>query len=268
MSFRKLLLAGATLVASAAAVTPANASIIDRPHFKVLGVVIVWAAEDATGATAMATDFIIDNDAGSADTDLIGGTDVDGRTLVTGELTATPDASSTAGLGSVLSIEESDGTVLATADTDNATNFSPFDVTDASLTSDGLEYESSFYIASNTVFNIVAEATEVEQSGDFELSDIGYDLGVTVSGTDGTLTFGGNAQDPNGTFPAVANLAAMGPNTSVFEGVDRTAATAGSIVDQSVRFDATYTLGSGGAYDLSQGAGEIKAEVVYTVFVP
>lgn len=267
MSFRKLLLAGATLVASAAAITPANASIIDRPHFKVLGVVIVWAAEESTGTAAMATDFIIDNDSGSADTDLIGGTDVDGRTVLTGTLNATADSSSTAGLGSVLRIEDTTS-VIQNVDTDAAGTFAAFDVTDASLTSDGLEYESSFYIASNTVFNIVAEATQVEQSGDFELSDIGYNLDVTATGTDGALTFGGNAQNPNGTFPTVANLAAMGPNTSVFEGTLRTAATPGSIVGQSVRFDATYTLGSGGAYDLSQGAGEIKADVVYTVFVP
>ncbi|MEL6859593.1 MAG: hypothetical protein AAFO74_14490, partial [Pseudomonadota bacterium] len=110
MSYRKLLMAGAALAASTLSVSaPANASIIDRPHFKVLGVVIVWAADDATGTTPIATDFIIDDTAGSGDTDLIGGTDRDGRTVVTGSLTATEDAASTTALGAVLDIDNTSG---------------------------------------------------------------------------------------------------------------------------------------------------------------
>ena len=268
MSFRKLLLAGATLAMSTAAVAPAHASIVDRPHFKVLGVVIVWASDNTVaGGAPIATDFIIDDDAASDDTDLIGGTNVDGRTVVTGSLTPTSDSSTSVGLGTVLDISNTGGSI-ATIDTETPAGFSSFNVTDATLTGDAMTYRSSFYVASNTAFNINGEASVENQSGDFGLGDIGYDLDVTVGGTDGTLTFGDNAQNPNGTFPTVANLAAMGPNTSVFEGTLRTAATPGSIVGQSVRFDATYTLGSGGAYDLSQGAGEIKADVVYTVFVP
>ena len=54
----------------------------------------------------------------------------------------------------------------------------------------------------------------------------------------------------------------------IFVGTQRTAETPGSIADQSVRFDATYTLGGSAGYDLSQGAGEVEADVVYTVFVP
>ncbi|MEM9841713.1 MAG: hypothetical protein AAF767_03650, partial [Pseudomonadota bacterium] len=78
MSFRKPLLAGVALAMGAATlVAPAQASIIDRPHFKVLGVVIVWAADDANGNTPIATDFIINDTTGAGDTDLIGGTTVD-----------------------------------------------------------------------------------------------------------------------------------------------------------------------------------------------
>lgn len=267
MSLRKLLLAGVTLVASAAAVAPANASIIDRPHFKVLGVVIVWAADDSTGGTPIATDFIIDDTSGAGDTDLIGGTAVDGRTVVTGELTATADAASTAGLGSILDIDNTTGTI-ATVNTDTAAGFSAFDVTDATLTSEDLTYESSFYVASNTAFSIDGVATETAQEGDFEMTDIGYSMDVTLGGTDGTLTFGGSARDPAGTFGTFADLSEVDGSTPIFVGTDRTADSAGSIVAQSVRFDATYTLGTGGAYDLSQGAGEIQADVVYTVFVP
>jgi hypothetical protein len=267
MSFRKLLLAGAALVASTAAVAPANASVVDRPHFKVLGVVIVWAADDATGGTPIATDFVIDDTTGAGDTDLIGGTDVDGRTVVTGSLTATADAASTAGLGSVLDINDAGGTV-ASINTDSPSGFSAFDVSTATLTGAATTYESSFYVASNTAFNIDGVATQTEQSGDFAMTDIGYDMDVTVTGTDGPLTFGGNAQDPDGTFGSFTDLSEVDGSTPIFEGGRRTAATAGSIVGQSVRFDATYTLGAGTAYDLSQGAGEIKADVVYTVYVP
>ena len=267
MSFRKLLLAGAALVASTAAVAPANASIVDRPHFKVLGVVIVWAAEEGTGNTPIATDFIINDQVGGGDTDLIGGTSVDGRTVVTGSLTPTADSSSTTAIGDVLTI--SDGSTTIGTITPTTTTFNSFDVTNADLSAGPMEYNSSFYVASNTAFSINGSASTTTTSGDFELADIGYSLGVTVNGTDDGLSFGSNAQDPNGTFPTFANLAALSPTpVPVFNGNRRTAASTGSIVDQSVRFDATYTLGAGGVYDLSQGAGEIEAAVVYTVFVP
>lgn len=275
MSFRKLLLAGTTLIASAAVATPANASIIDRPHFKVLGVVIVWAADETSGGTPIATDFVIDSDdGGNNDADLIGGTAIDGRTVVTGTLDATADASSTAGLGSILNIEDSGGATLATANTDTAATFSAFDVTDATLTSDDLTYESSFFVASNTPFAIDAEATNIVAEGDFDPTQVTYSLDLTVSGTDGTapndITFGGNAQDPGSAtgFNAPTTLAGLATPSQVFLGSDRTAANPGSIVSQSVRFDATYELGGGAAYDLSQGAGEVKADVVYTVYVP
>ncbi len=266
MSFRKLLLAGAALAASTAAVAPANASIVDRPHFKVLGVVIVWAAEEGTGNTPIATDFIINDQVGSGDTDLIGGTNIDGRTVVTGSLTPTADSSSTTAIGDVLTIQ--DGSTTIGTITPTTTTFNSFDVTNADLSAGPMEYNSSFYVASNTAFSINGAASTTTASGDFELADIGYSLDVTVTDTDDGLTFGTNAQDPNGTFPTFANLAALSTPAPVFNGNRRTAASTGSIVDQSVRFDATYTLGAGGVYDLSQGAGEIEAAVVYTVYVP
>ena len=268
MSFRKILLAGAALAASTAAVAPANASIIDRPHFKVLGVVIVWAADDSDGSIPIATDFVIDDDATgtAADTDLIAAT---GRTLVTGELTATADGVTANALGTVLDLN--DGTTdFETIDTDSPSAFNAFDVTGVSLTGDALEYNSSFFVASNTLFNIEAVATEETATGDFDLTDIGFSMDVDESGTvaDSGIAYGSAAQDPQGTFPAITNLNALTTAGNVYEGGRRTAASNGSIVAQSVRFDATYTLGSGAAYDLSQGAGEVEAEVTYTVYVP
>ncbi|MEM7328324.1 MAG: hypothetical protein AAF437_06250 [Pseudomonadota bacterium] len=265
MSYRKLLLAGAALAASTLAVSaPANASIIDRPHFKVLGVVIVWAADESNGNTPIATDFVIDDTVGAGDSDLIL---QDGRTVLTGTLTATADAASTAGIGSVLDISNGGGTI-ATVDTDSPSNFSAFDVTGASLTAGPLTYESSFYVASNTAFAIDGVATQTLQSGDFDIADIGYSMDVTVSGNDAGLAFGANAQNPLGAFTPFSHLGQVDGTNPVFVGALRTAASAGSIVGQSVRFDATYSLGAGGAYDLSLGAGEIQADVVYTVFVP
>ena len=239
MSFRKLLLAGATLAMSTTAIAPAHASIVDRPHFKVLGVVIVWASDNTVaGGAPIATDIIINDDAASADTDMIGGTAVDGSTT------------------------------FETINTESPSGFSAFNVDGASLSGQALTYNSSFYVASNTAFSINGQASVENQSGDFDLDTIGYDLDVMVNGTDGSITFGGSAQNPNGTFPAIADLSELNTATPVFQGDRRTAAATGAIVDQSVRFDATYTLGAGGAYDLSQGAGEIEAAVVYTVFVP
>ena len=264
MSYRKLLLAGATLAASTLAATaPANASIIDRPHFKVLGVVIVWAADDSNGNTPIATDFVINDTSGSGDTDLIV---QDGRTVLTGTLTATADSASTAGLGSVLTLDES-GTDFEPINTDSPSSFAAFDVENVSLTGDALTYESSFYVASNTAFAIDGVATQTAQSGNFTMASIGYDMDVTVSGNDG-IAFGANAQNPLGGFTSFSNLGQVDGTNPVFVGGQRTAASVGTIASQSVRFDATYTLGAGGVYDLSQGAGEIQADVVYTVYVP
>lgn len=275
MSFRKLLLAGAALAASTAAVaTPANASIIDRPHFKVLGVVIVWAADETNGNTPIATDFVIDDSVGgvaASDTDLIGGAAVDGRTVVTGSLTPTKDGSSTAALGDILTIDDDGNSangVTQSVDTATPTSFGAFDVSGETLGGD-LTHNSSFFVASNTVFNINGAATAVTESGDFDISQVSFDMDVTVSGTaasDG-IDFGSAAQNPGGTFIGATTLDTLTGATPVYQGNQRTAASAGSITAQSVRFDATYELGTSG-YDLSMGAGEVEAEVVYTVYVP
>lgn len=269
MSFRKLLLAGAALAASTAAVSaPANASIIDRPHFKVLGVVIVWAANDADGSVPIATDFVIGD---ASDTDLIS---QDGRTVVTGSLTPTADAASVASSGfdrmllNGTELGDGDGEISA-ADQD-VNNFAPFSVAGATITGDALTYDSSFYVASNTAFGINAEIQSSSVSGDFDLSDVGYAFTSTQSGNDG-LAFGANARDvgASGTFSAPATLDAFaaGPN-QIFESTERTADSAGNLASQSVRFDAEYTLGAATGYDLSQGAGSVEAQLAYTVYVP
>lgn len=260
MSFRKTLLAGAVMAASTIAISlPASASVVDRPHFKVLGLVIVWSGDGSGGA--IANDFVIGS------TDLIGGAAQDGTTVVTGSLDLTSDASVAAGTaGDVLDLTVGAASPISIDET--TTSLTAFDPTNATVTGEALSYESSFYVASNTAFNINAVATETTQSGDFEMDDVAYDLDVTPSGTDDGLAFGGSAQDPQGTFNPVTDFSALDGSTDVYEGGRRTAASSGSIVAQSVRFDATYSLNNETAYDLSQGAGELEAEVVYTVYVP
>jgi len=266
MSFRKLLLASAALATSAVMTAPANASIIDRPHFKVLGVVIVWGANDADGSTPIATDFVIGD---AADTDLIAAT---GRTVVTGTLDATEDAAGVAAAG--YSALDLDGSEIGDGDGDLDLDdtFAAFDVTTATIDGDAFEYESSFYVASNTAFGITAELTDSTVDGDFDLADVSYDFDMTPNGTDGALTFGGNAFDslaPTVTNPhtTLDDMDTAGAAT-VYESSVRTAESAGNIVSQSVRFDATYSLGSAAGYDLSQGAGSVEAEVTYTAYVP
>ncbi|MEO9971790.1 MAG: hypothetical protein ABJG15_18480 [Hyphomonadaceae bacterium] len=262
MNFRKLMLAGGAIAALIGA--PAQASIVDNPQFRVLGMVIVWGG-NAPGTAGLVSDFIIDDVSGAGDTDLIAG---DVNTVVTGSLTAT--TGSFAGATSIVdganTLQTSSGVL------DASTTFNAFDLTDSTdIQVGGLTETSSFYIASNTNFNIDAVATAVTEDG-FTLADIGYNLEVTLTGDDG-VPFGADAQFPGGSATggvetSINTLADMDGTDPVFIGTQRTAATPGSIADQSVRFDATYSLGGSTGYDLSQGAGEVEANVVYTVFVP
>ncbi|MEL6474145.1 MAG: hypothetical protein AAFQ21_08665 [Pseudomonadota bacterium] len=267
MNLKKLLMASAAVATAFAAGAPAQAKIVDNPHFKVLGIVIVWGGD--SGGNAVVGDFIIDDDTSgaAADTDLIAG---DVNAVVTGALTPLADSE-----GSAFS---KDGTPSVFLDGDDGI----LDATDTltALTVDDTiigtqpEYTSHFFVASNTAFNIDAETTATTEDG-FTLADIGYELDVTVSGTQDTQAFGGAAQTPadaNSFDSAPADLEGMevggaGAQT-VFAGAARTASSAGTIAAQSVRFDATYTLGTDTVYGLHSGAGEVEATVEYTVYVP
>ncbi|MEL7231057.1 MAG: hypothetical protein AAGJ85_00930 [Pseudomonadota bacterium] len=141
------------------------------------------------------------------------------------------------------------------------------------------EARSSFYVASNTAFNIDAQAIRVVGRDDWVLGKIYWDMEVAQSGTDG-IAFGADAQlphtgGPTGSVGSVASLLDMMTPQTVFEGNQRTAASRGTLVDQSVRFDITYVLGSWQGYglhtrhtNLAEGVYEVEAEVIYTVWVP
>ncbi len=259
----------------------AGAAVNDRAFFKVSGIVIVWGA-DSAGTVPLVSDFVIDTGNGataasSGDTDLIGG---DVHTVLTGSLAPTEDAFTGGSMpfvitntssGSVVTDSNGDGRLTA-ADSFSALGLE--NLTDARV--DTTKQYTSFYVASNTPFAIDAQVFPPGTLLDFILLVITrVELSVTPSGTDAGLTFGGQAQAPHSGggqsgFAGSTRLWDLRTPRNVFTGNQRTAAGPGSIVDQSVRFDAEYTIQGSSltGYDLSLGTFDFQVEVVYTVFVP
>ena len=62
-------------------------------------------------------------------------------------------------------------------------------------------------------------------------------------------------------------LSTLTGGRDIFRGNRRTAATAGTIADQSVRFDLDYRWNTGNI-DLSDGTFDVEAEVIYTLYIP
>lgn len=291
MSLKKLALAGG--VASALMAGTAYASVIDRPFFQVLGVVVVWGA-DSAGNAPVVSDFVLLTPAsGTAGADLISG---DVTAVVTGSLTPI-SATGVGGAGSdvsgVTAVPAGGGVYAddnANGVLDAGDSLTAFGI-DAATDVDGLigpaSHESSFYVASNAAFDIYAESTGLGGSGELfaatNYEDIKLAMSIDVTGNvvDGdatSLEFGSAAQNPTGGDPldgfvtSVDDLSDInGAASQVFQGGQRTAASVGSLSEQSVRFNSVYTLDSGagvGGYDLSQGAGTVFADVTYTIFVP
>lgn len=259
-----------------------HAELVDRPHFEREGVVIVWAA-DATGAVPMVSDFILDTGngtsaAGSGDIDLIAS---DAYAVVTGTLVSTQDgvASATGGMPFLLTNTDS-GTIDTDTNGDGVvsgadafTSFGIQSLSDARV--DAVRQSSSFYVASNVPFAIDAQAFTPSTFTEFILLVITrMQLSVTQSGDDG-LAFGTSAQLPHsggaaaGVAPSL-RLWDLRNAQNVFTGNQRTAAGPGSLADQSVRFDAEYSIAAANlnGYDLSLGTFDFQVEVVYTVYVP
>ena len=306
MSLRKLAIAGTALTAMMA--STAYASIIDRPFFQVLGVVVVWGADgfdDESGTQApIVSDFIVGLGAPGG-TDLIDG---EVHTVLTGSLTpisadgsefdATTFDPITGALTGGDFTEDGDGVLNAG---DSLSAFAIDENTDV----EGIgstTHNSSFFVASNTTFNIQAYhnaaivtggLTGVDSAGDpvtLSADNITWDMSINTNddGSDNGIRFGEDdtgalvSQDPTGTaagvdtsFTTVGSLSADESNQStVFTGGQRTAAAVGSLVEQSVRFDLSYELDTdlstpdNQGFDLSTGVGTISSDVTYTVFVP
>jgi hypothetical protein len=295
MSLKKLALVGG-MTASLMAGT-AYASVIDRPFFQVLGVVVVWGADgNAAGSNApVVSDFVLLTEgSGNAGADLIGGTAQDTFTVLTGSLSPIEGGSAASGTvidpvtgrttGAAGVTEGASGSAGVLDATDSLAAFGIDNSTDVN----GLvnQHTSSFYVASNAAFDIYAKAENLVGTGDFDTTvaspTVGYDdisLSMAVvagtATTDGTITFGANSQNPGDFVNGVETAAGEGLDSmtganglKVFDGTQRTAASVGSLAQQSVRFDNTYTFGDGTGYDLSLGAGSLTADVTYTIFVP
>ncbi len=244
---------------------------IDRPHFNIDGIAIVWAADNAN-ATPIVSDFILENS--GANTDLISS---DVHTVITGTLDAAEQAFPD-GTGATLRIQNIPGSGnQTTRQGDRFTSASdvlnPFALngnTDVrTIRSDIL---SSFYVATNKAFNIDVIASAADPA---DLNLIRLRMRMTQSGNDAGLSFGSAAQIPHTgntnrsgvQWGGYRRLSTLTAGRDTFRGNRRTAATPGSIADQSVRFDLDYRWNTGNI-DLSDGTFDVAADVVYTVYIP
>lgn len=265
---------------AAAMGAPANGAVNDDAHFNVMGLVIVWAADAASGAP-VASDFIVDTGTGgtaatSGDVDLIAS---DVHTVVTGSLIATQDSMGTGGIPFII-----ENTTAGTLNTDTTGDglitdddaFSPFGLqvgSDARV--DATRTYTSFYVASNTPFAIDAQAVPPTTFTQFILLlRTNMLMSVTRTGDDG-IAFGSAAQFPHsagasGGFAGSQTLFSLLGAQRIFTGNQRTAVARGTIADHSVRFDVEYSIGAGtlSGYDLSFGTFDFEVDMIYTVYAP
>lgn len=257
----------------------ARADVTDRPGFRIEGVVVVWAA-DSSGAAPIVSDFIIDTGAGnsalsSGDTDLILG---NVAPVVTGELTRF-DRTISDGQGAPLRVQRVVGGGFTTdfdgnGVMDAADTFSPFQLRgNSDINTRRMEIFSSFYVASNVAFAIDGVAAPLGNTTPDQMNRMrAYLDRVTRTGDDG-LAFGGQAQFPHtggetgGRRMNGRRLSQFTTPRPVFRGNQRTAASRGTLAEQSVRFDMRYRYNSGNV-DLADGVFDAEAEIVYTVFIP
>lgn len=302
MAIRRLLTTSLFFAGALAAANAAYADVIDRPFFQSQGLVVVWGDTQFVqfpGFAPIVSDFVLLNPAnsGAAGDDLI---DADVFVVRTGSLDPISNQNTSADRGNnpnPISGQTSGGVY---ADNGNFFTSGLLSATD-SLTAFGIDaasdttgsiapvHRTSFFVASNTAFDIFAEATNVVATGGFAASgfngsNINFAMDLNLGGSDtlqfsnALLPYGSNAQDPSvggsGIVSAVDDLGDMATEVKVFDGGQRTAAALGTLTEQSVRFDNVYTLDMDASvpgvqpYDLSSGTGIISADVTFTVFVP
>lgn len=270
----------------------AHAEVIDRPFFKADAIVIVFGASDFEedgGEAPVVFDFnLLDTASGTAATDIIS---ADGRSINYNTSRYNPIHS---GTNSGWEFQVNDATFGGefnstaphqTLDANDSYNaFGLDDDTDIDLLGGGAR-AARFYVTSNTAFDLFAQATNLQASGDFsslDYSNIRYRLRYQVTGGGGVNRWGQAAQDPSvggagvvlGQQPGplrTLNDLAGGP-VKVFDGGRKTARARGSIMQQAVGFQSRYNLRGAGTngnnYDFSQGIGSLAADVTYTVYTP
>lgn len=285
-----------------AAATSAKADIVDRPFFQSQGLVVVWGDTQFIqfpGFAPIVSDFVLLNPAssGTAGDDLIasdvfvvrtGSLDPISNQHTSADRNNNPNPISGATSGAVYDDNGNYFTSGVLSATDTLTAFGIDAATDTSA-SVAPVHRTSFFVASNAAFDIFAEASNVVTTGDFATngfsgSNIGFNMSLNLGGSDSLqfsnalLPYGASAQDPStggsGVVSAIDDLGDMATEVKVFDGGQRTAASLGTLTEQSVRFDNIYTLDMDAStagvqpYDLSAGAGIISADVTFTVFVP
>jgi len=274
------------LMGAGGAAMLANASVLDRPFLRANAIVIVFGASDFKengGVGPVVVDFhVLDQAAsGAATPDLIGADGVTTEYSGSG-FTATSNGSDRT--NELLRIEGqlSGGTLTNLADfntlgaNDSLTEFGLGDATDIDMTT---YYRfTRFFVTSNTAFDIYAQASNLETTGDFTslgYSDMRYILFTQTTGG-GANGWGSAAQNPSigglGRITAINDLGDIsGGPTKVFDGGRRTARTRGTIMEQAISFVPIYYIVNGepgDVYDLSAGIGTIGASITYTVYTP
>jgi len=265
----------------------ANASILDRPFIRASSLVIVFGGSDFKengGVGPVAVDFyLLDNvTSGQAGNDLIAADGVTTEFAFPNIFAPTSDGSERT--NELLRIENqiSGGVLTNVADfnvldeNDSLTEFGLGSLTDIDMAT--FFRITRFYVASNTAFDIYAQASNLQTTGDFNslgYQDIRYILFMQTS-VGGTNGFGSAAQNPAigglGSIGAINDLGDMsaGP-TRVFDGGRRTARIRGTILEQAVSFVPIYFIVNGdpgNTYDLSAGIGSIGANITYTIYSP
>ena len=281
---RKKIVIGCALVLSM--LVQADAAVIDRPFFRANALVIVFSGGDFVennGEAPLVHDFVLlDNVAsGTEGDDLIAQDGVpvnfpfdpisDGTTAgfpfqVTGQT-----------FGGAFTSNPSFQVLDAN---DSYTAFGLNNSTDIDLQGTQVRF-AFFFIASNTVFDIYAEASNLVRRGDFtslDLGNIGYQL-IELAPASATIGQSAQLASVGGQGIVIGNNATgftlddiSAGQTKVYDGGRRTARIPGSIAQQATGFASIYRLRGSPItdtnYDFSLGTGILSADVTYTVFAP
>lgn len=280
---RKSLFACAVLPAL---LMQADAAVIDRPFFRANALVIIFSGGDFienNGEAPLAHDFVL-LDGVTSGTE---GNDLIAQDGVPVNFPFDPISDGTSGGWPFQITGQTSGGAY-----NNNPSFQMLDAND-SYTAFGIDNSTDidllgtqirfawFFVASNTAFDIYAEASNLVTSGDFTglgFDNIGYQLverspaSPSIGQSSQLASVGGNGIviGSNATGFTLSDISAG--QTKVYDGGRRTARIPGSIAQQATGFASVYRLrGSpitGNNYDFSMGTGILSADVTYTVFAP
>ncbi len=262
----------------------ALAKQMDRPFFRASSMVIVIGGSDFSengGTSPVAVDFnMLDNaPSGQPAPDIIG---ADGVALKGPWQSGPPSSDGSAYDNEILRITNANGGGVLT-------NVAPLEVMDAndSLSAFGMQNNTDlrmlpyyrfthFFVASNTAFDIYAQADNIIKTGDFATIDTSYIRFFLYVITSSPGGWGSAAQNPatggQGYITSINDLGDMtGGPTKIFDGGRKTARLAGTLKQHAVNFIPVYYLvhpTANQSYDLSFGTGTIGATVTYSIYTP